>query len=171
MYKFSLKHNEKPAPEYATRPDLCENLLTNLQPLYVLALLLTGTHTEAEQCFVTTIEVAISTKSIFKGWESSWSKRCLIINAVGRVFRPNERPGKQQGIYEGDVERGRCTVDTVASLAPMQRFVFVITVLEKYSEHECALLLGCTSREVREARIQALRQVPGFHPVFERIAG
>jgi hypothetical protein len=32
-------------------------------------------------------------------------------------------------------------------------------VLEHYSEHECALLLGCSSKEIREARARALKEL------------
>lgn len=42
--------------------------------------------------------------------------------------------------------------------ADFERFVFVLCVLERYREHECALLLGCSDSEVREARAQAIGQ-------------
>ena len=37
-----------------------------------------------------------------------------------------------------------------------ERFVFTMSVLEHYSEHDCALLLGRSVPEVREARTRAL---------------
>ena len=40
----------------------------------------------------------------------------------------------------------------VLALEDFERFVFVMSVLERYSEHDCALLLGCTRRQVNEAR-------------------
>src|SRR5882762_3559879 len=43
--------------------------------------------------------------------------------------------------------------------APFERFVFVISVLEHYSEHECSVLLGCPRRDVIAARIRALQQI------------
>jgi hypothetical protein len=43
-------------------------------------------------------------------------------------------------------------------LAPFERFVFVMLVLENYSEHECSVLLGCSRRDVIAARIRALQQ-------------
>src|ERR1700731_1442841 len=86
MHRFLPKDNSSPLLAYATCADFCGILAKNLRPLYLLAFLLTGNHTEAEQCFVATIEDCIGAKSVFKGWENSWSKRCLIINAIRRVF-------------------------------------------------------------------------------------
>ena len=54
---------------------------------------------------------------------------------------------------------GHFDVDAVLGLADFERFVFVLCVLERYREHECALLLSCSASEVREARTQAIRGV------------
>ena len=40
-----------------------------------------------------------------------------------------------------------------------ERFVFVMSVLEHYSEHECALLLACSPREVRAAQGRAFSKL------------
>jgi hypothetical protein len=45
------------------------------------------------------------------------------------------------------------------TLEDFERFVFVITVLEGHSEHECALLLNSSIRDVRNARIRAMEHV------------
>jgi DNA-directed RNA polymerase specialized sigma24 family protein len=50
-------------------------------------------------------------------------------------------------------------MDAVLGLEDFERFVFVMSVLEHYSEHDCALLLGCSAREVREARGRALEEL------------
>ena len=44
-------------------------------------------------------------------------------------------------------------------LADFERFVFVLCVLERYREHECALLLGCSASEVRDARTRAIEEL------------
>src|SRR5262249_49687374 len=46
-------------------------------------------------------------------------------------------------------------VDAVLALADFERFAFVMSVLEHYSEHECSLLLGCSPRQIREAQSRA----------------
>jgi hypothetical protein len=174
MYRFRPKQVLRPEPGYATRSDFCESLVHDSQPLYLLAFLLTGSHPEAEQCFIATVEDAAMANDVFKGWESSWSKRCLIMNAVRCVFpKPTESMRQPRGGGGVEVESAACsTINSVAGLAPpVQRFVFVISVLEKYSEHECALLLGLSPRDVVEARIHALWQLSGVGSAFPRAAG
>ena len=59
-------------------------------------------------------------------------------------------------------------MDAVLGLADFERFVFVLCVLERYREHECALLLNCSASEVREARAQAIEELADFRPsVFD----
>ena len=40
-----------------------------------------------------------------------------------------------------------------------ERFVFVMSVLEQYSDQECLLLLASSPREIREARARAFAQL------------
>jgi DNA-directed RNA polymerase specialized sigma24 family protein len=174
MSRFWHNQNAKPHSGYATCADLCENFAKDLKPLYLLAFLLTGSHTEAEQCFVETIEGAVRAKCVFKGWERSWIKRSLIINAVRHVIPgPIENGEKRDAQRRVNVESGGCsTINAVARLASsFQRVVFVMSVLERHSTHECALLLGCAPRNVAEARIRALWQLSGVDPAFTKSAG
>jgi DNA-directed RNA polymerase specialized sigma24 family protein len=52
-------------------------------------------------------------------------------------------------------------LSTLMGLAPFERFVFVMSVLEGYSDQECSILLDCTRKDVAEARIRALQQAAG----------
>jgi DNA-directed RNA polymerase specialized sigma24 family protein len=172
MNKFRLK--PKPQAAYATRSDFCRNFVDHVQPLYLLAFLLTGNHTEAEQCFEGAVEDALRANSVFKGWEESWSRRCLILNAIHRVFFGSpEKGGKADRWCKFDVDSEACAlITTLARLGPpLQRFVFVMCVLEGYSERECALLLSRTPRDVVEARLQAFSQLSGLNPALAKTAG
>jgi hypothetical protein len=174
MFTFQRKQNERYTAEYARCSDFCEKLVDDLTPLYLLAFLLTGSHSEAEQCLVATVGDAFSAQCVFKGWERSWSKRRLIINAIRHVFRdPSKSHLKREAGCEVVLQSpAQYAIDTVARLTPpIQRFVFVIAILERYSENECALLLGCTPRNVSEARIHALWQLSGIHPGLLKTAG
>src|ERR1700680_2121998 len=121
MHKFLPKDNSSPLPAYATCADFCAILAKNLRPLYLLAFLLTGNHTEAEQCFVATIDDCIGAKSVFKGWENSWIKRCLIINAIRRVFGTTgeSTPGPRREAEAGSSER--LAVLGLTRMAPLHR--------------------------------------------------
>jgi len=47
-------------------------------------------------------------------------------------------------------------------LSQLERFVFVMSVLARYSDRECSILLNCTSQDVVDARLVALRAMGGF---------
>jgi hypothetical protein len=47
----------------------------------------------------------------------------------------------------------------VLQLAPLERFVFVMSVLEGYSIQECSILLNCTKQYVEIAQARALQQL------------
>jgi hypothetical protein len=44
-------------------------------------------------------------------------------------------------------------------LEDFERFVFIMSVLEHYSEHDCVFLLGASGREIRQARGRAFREL------------
>ena len=46
-------------------------------------------------------------------------------------------------------------ITAVLGLKPFERFVYVMTVLEGYSDQDCSLLLGCARRDVLAARSRA----------------
>jgi DNA-directed RNA polymerase specialized sigma24 family protein len=50
-------------------------------------------------------------------------------------------------------------IAAILELPPFDRFVYVMSVLEHYSDQECSVLLGCTRRDVIAARSRALRQI------------
>jgi len=158
---------------YATCSDFCGFFIADSGPLYLLAFVLTGKHAKAEQCFLETLEDAADADSVFAGWQGSWSKRRLIVNAIRTVFSPPvEGNVKPDAWSTTDSESlGYSAIHALAKLAPsLQRFVFVMSVLEHYSERECAILLGCTQRDVIAARIAAMKQLPSLDPTVTQVA-
>src|SRR5258707_9284599 len=86
-----MRRNSRPRvrdfrDEYATCTDFCEVFRTNPTQLYLLAFLLTANHHEARECFVRAMDKALAGRNVFKGWEESWSKRCLIEQAIGAII-------------------------------------------------------------------------------------
>jgi hypothetical protein len=58
----------------------------------------------------------------------------------------------------------------VLQLEPFERFVYVMSVLERYSDLDCSALLGCARRDVIAARIRALQQIE-MQSTFALVAG
>ncbi|MGO9087531.1 MAG: hypothetical protein ACLQBK_20120 [Candidatus Sulfotelmatobacter sp.] len=112
---------------------------------------------------LTGIEDWVNSNHIFKESAHSWAKRTIIQKAI-RELKP--RPSRSELSLPGpafthihDLSSDpvqHFESDAVLALEDFERFVFVISVLEHYSVHECALFLGCSQQEVREGRTRAL---------------
>jgi hypothetical protein len=50
-------------------------------------------------------------------------------------------------------------ISVLLDLVPFERFAFVMSVLEGYSDQDCALLLGCTRKDLIAARVRALQAI------------
>lgn len=149
--------------DYETRADFCEVFESEMKSLYLLAFLLTANHQDAEQCFVSTVNAGFEEQAVFKGWSRSWIKRSLIKHAIQIASPASVRDTKKRDLWsvERDGVTGDCDIDAVTRLAPLERFVFVMTDLERYSAWECSLLLRRSMKQVVQARTRALRELPG----------
>lgn len=158
---------------YATRSDFCRVFRDDMNGLYLLSLLLAGDRDLAEQCFVGGLRMSGESNPVFKEWAASWARRTIILNAI-RMIRPRRAdPARPSASINGavhDVIRRPEFADIVA-LPAFERFVFVMSVLECYSDHECTLLLGCTRREVMEARERALRRTGEAAELRSKVIG
>ena len=165
-------HSENGETRYARCGDFRRIFEEDLHGLYQLAFLLTGDDQKAERCFVAGLEDCVKESRVFREWARTWAKRVIVKNAI-RELQP--RPSHSDSFAllptafshkKGPIERS--DVDAVLGLADFERFVFVLCVLERYREHECALLLGCSASEVREARTQAIQEWAKSRPgVFD----
>lgn len=151
---------------YATRQDFCRIFTQEMDGLYQLSYLLTGDHDKAEQCFVAGLEESGKANNVFREWARSWAKRAIIENAI-RALRPQptdvDSPAPGSVFVEKNklriIRDGHLEADSVLALEDFERFVFVMTVLEQYSDQESALLIGCSMGEIRTARICALKEI------------
>jgi hypothetical protein len=154
------------AGEYATSEDFCKLFTEDMAGLYQLSFVLAANHEKAEQCFVAGLTDCMNSKSVFKQWARSWAKRTIVKNAV-RILapRPNQANGAFAGIHpESDGTHQRTqdqhpAIANVLALGDFDRFVFAMSVLERYTEKECSVLLRCSRHDVREARMRAPQQI------------
>jgi DNA-directed RNA polymerase specialized sigma24 family protein len=156
---------------YATCQDFVRIFDDEMQGLYQLSHLLTGDRQKAERCFVAGMENCAKENRVFREWAHTWAKRVIVQNAI-RDLQPRPRHPDWSALptpfsYK-DCPIERFEVDAVLGLADFERFVFVLCVLERYREHDCALLLNCSASEVRETRTQALQALVKSRPsVFD----
>jgi predicted GIY-YIG superfamily endonuclease len=127
----------------------------------------------AVQCFVSTVEEAFKEQAMFKEWARSWVKRKLIENAIEIISPASARNGQKRDLWgAGQQETQReCEIDTVTKLEAFESFVFVMSILERYSNWDCSLLLECSMNKVAQARMKALRRLPNLAAPFPRAMG
>jgi hypothetical protein len=140
--------NPKP---YASRDDFRQVFDEDMNTLYLLSYLLTADREKAEQCFVSGLEDAVDGNPVFQEWARSWARRVIIVNAV-RAINPRpmeENSPSSSAALSGNVKTPavkQVEMAAVLALDPFERFVYVMTVLERYSDQDCSLLLGCVRR-------------------------
>ena len=161
MWNLNQIVNAKYA-EYATSADFCQIFDKDMSSLYLLSLLLTGDHKKAEECFVAGLENAVDRNRVFKDWARGWARRVIIQNALRTV---DPHPKKESILNSASIEANdktaaeRPEIAAVLGLQAFDRFVFVMSVLEDYSDHDCSILLGSTRRDVLAARVRALQKI------------
>jgi hypothetical protein len=149
---------------YAAGADFCRIFKQEMNSLYLLSFLLTGERALAEQCFVGGLEDATRSSRVFKEWADRWARRAIVQNAI-QVVEP--RPGEIAAARNGDDNRvltsqadAACAeIASIVALPPFERFVFVMSVLERYSDQDCSLMLDSTREQVTTARLRALQQI------------
>jgi DNA-directed RNA polymerase specialized sigma24 family protein len=157
-----MKH-EVERNKYAIVEDFQRIFKENMASLYLLALLLTGDHDKAEQCFVAGVEESAQANQVFKVWAHKLAQRTIIQNAI-RALKPHpDAESASLSATDLGYKPARTLIDShlfhVLALDDFEQFVFVMSVLERMSDLECAVLLGYSVEKVREARAQALRQI------------
>jgi DNA-directed RNA polymerase specialized sigma24 family protein len=152
------------AGQYATVADFKRIFTEDVNNLYLVSLLLTGDPETAEQCFVEAIGESTKANHVFKEWARSWARRTIIQSAI-RLINPGQR--SMTATRTADVVRVmdkvpiviHAEVCAILELAPVDRFVFVMSVLERYSDNDCSILLGCGRREIAPMRIRAMQRL------------
>src|SRR5216684_5987968 len=152
--------------DYAMSADFCAVFEKDMKPLYLLAFLLTANHKEAEQCFASTVEEAFKKQAVFKEWARTWVKRKLIENAIAIVSPVSARTGEKQELWKARSHETATegAIDAVTTLAPLERFVFVMSILERHSNWDCAFLPWCHIKKGTPRGRKGFAPLPNFPP-------
>jgi hypothetical protein len=171
VMKVSLKiigrNTKQRNAQYAAPADFCRIFTEDMKNLYFLSLVLTAVPQKAENCFVSGLDDCSTGNLVFAEWARSWARRVIIKSAI-RAIAPQPEPAHQfqnagaaRGVKPWTVKHTQPPVEisAVLGLPDFERFAFVMSVLEGYSDQDCALLLGCTRESVMAARVNALQQL------------
>lgn len=160
------KHITKTNP-YASIVDFQRIFDEDMNSLHLLSLLLTGDSEKAEQCFISGLKDATKGNPVFKEWARSWARRMIILNAVRAMNpRPMEGTGGSNPALLNTLSKEQRPFAAILELEPFDRFVYVMSVLERYSDQHCAVFLGCARQDIVTARSRALQQTgkADLHP-------
>lgn len=154
-------------PADAVAADFCRIFDKDMDRLYLLSFLLTADPQLAEVCFVRGLEDAIKSNRVFKVWADAWARRMIIQNAI-QMIQPQPVNGDEPGTHRrSDADGSAARIAAITALPAFERFVFVLSVLERYSDQDCSLLMGSTRAVVIAARTRALQQI-GQSPDLQR---
>src|SRR5208282_3046394 len=153
---------------YATTDDFQRLFAREMTDLFRLSLHLTADAEKAESCLILAMRECFANSTVAKEWALIWARRMVVCNAI-RLVLGTERTIPRDACNEagpdfhfqpGDyrIEALRESLSILA-LPDFDRLVFVISVLERYSILDCALLLGKSPKDVNEARVRAITQI------------
>jgi len=142
--------------DQTTSADFCQIFAKHMDSLYLLSLLLTADPDKAEQCFVGGLSDSVEGNPVFREWALSWAKRLIVQRAIQMVQPANKKRSANTRAPEVEIAP---RLSTIFQLDAFERFVFVMSVLEKYSYQDCSILLGCSRQAIVEARSRALEHL------------
>ena len=147
--------------EYASKEEFARVFECELESLQRLAVLLTADSEAARRCLILAFQECIASSSVSKEWVLAWARRVIIRNAISLVMGfgghsfVDTNADAEDGSISFSVDNlpgGFAEPDSILELPQLDRFVFVICVLERYSIHDCALLLSRSPREIYGVR-------------------
>lgn len=147
--------------------EMLRKLLTErMSSLYLLSFLLAGNRKEARRCFVAGVAGCVNGNRVFKKWATSWARSIIVRNAI-RIRSPHAGLPRLGGSVLGSATQHNLSNNAlrhgpfanVLALGDFERFVYVLAVLEEYTDRECSVLLKSSLQEIEQTRSRALQQM------------
>ena len=135
--------------------DVARLVKGDMKSLFLLSLMLTADVDSAESCFVSSLDDCMSMKPTIREWTNGWTHRVLVQNAI-EMLRPSVAIDEQLVSCNLGLKPA---LQAVMRLKNFERFVFVLSILEGYSDRECSLLLGRSARDIMAAKVRALENL------------
>ena len=147
------------------------NILTEeMHSLYLFSFLLTADTDIAEQCYICGLGECVEGISVFMDWARSWARRTILKHAIRMIMPAPEQMDRLSGIsVKVAATSGKNNLfAAIVALSAFERFVFVMSVLEKQSDEDCSVLLGCSRRDVMIARELALKRLANTGDAYDQ---
>jgi hypothetical protein len=150
---------------YATGTDFWNILTDEMHSLYLLSFLLTADLDKAEQCFFSGMGECEEEISVFMACAQTRARHTILKHAIWMIMpAPDRADDFSFARLKRSAASGKTNLfDAIVGLNAFERFVYVMSVLEKQSDDDCSTLLRCSQREVIIARALALERLANTH--------
>jgi hypothetical protein len=140
-------------------------LTDEMHSLYRLSFLLTADLDKAKQCFVSGMGECEEEVGVFVAWAQASARRTILKRAIRIIMPAPERADDSSfALLKGASVYGKANLfDAILALNAFERFVYVMSVLERQSDADCSALLRCSRRDVIIARELALERLANTH--------
>ena len=132
------------ATPYAAAADFGEVFTEEMHSLYLLSFLLTADKDKAEQCFIGAMGECLEGMGAFMEWARLWARRAIIRQAT-RMMKPAPEKADQLPLVRvkktADASPNNNLLAAIISLCAFDRFVFLMSILERLSDGDCLSLL------------------------------
>ena len=147
-------------------------LAEEMNSLYLFSFLLTADNKIAQHCYVSGLGECAEGISVFMDWARSWARRTILKHAIRMIMPAPEHTDNLLFIsFKGTPTSEKNNLfAAIVALSDFERFVFVMSVLEKQSDEDCSMLLGCSRRDVMIARELALKRLANTDDGYDQSA-
>jgi hypothetical protein len=147
-------------------------LTEEMHSLYLFSFLLAADNDIAEQCYVCGLGECVEGIGVFMDWARSWARRTILKHAIRMIMPAPEHTDNLSFInLKGTATLGKNNLfAAIVALSAFERFVFVMSVLEKHSDEDCSMLLGCSRRDVMIGRELALKRLANTDHGYDQSA-
>jgi hypothetical protein len=161
---------EDRALTFAAGTDFWNILTDEMHSLYLLSFLLTADLDKAGQCFISGIGEREEEIGVFIAWAQAQARRTILNHAIWMIMpAPEHADDFSSALVKGSATFGRIKLfDAILGLNAFERFVYVMSVLEKQSDDDCSTLLRCSRRDVIIARALALERLANTYNTYEQ---
>jgi hypothetical protein len=161
--------SEERATTHATGIDVWNILTDEMNSLYLLSFLLTADLDKATQCFLSGMGECAEEIGAFMAWAQARARRAILKHAIWMIM---PAPGHTEDFSFAPVKRSAATGKTnffgaILGLNAFERFVYVMSVIEKQSDEACSTLLRCSARDVMIARALALEHLANTYNPYD----
>lgn len=159
MKRFSLRA-AAPAVQsrYATAEAFTALFRAEMSCMFHVAFLLTANLVSAEECFIAALDDCVRKDSVFLECAPAYARYAVIRRATKAISdRLQESPRSDTG--QSETPTGPYKSDPLFLLPVFERAVFILCLLERFSDKQASLLLGATPEAVRRARIHGVERL------------